>query len=154
MSNYLKNRKVSQLIQEFRGNKTMAEQKSLKEVFINWRKETKRELQRPRRDADQVQSNMKQQKKKDLQGDIEELKDAYAVNEFKKNPKGSWRKERKIISRSSWMLFTCRCYLCRRQQQKRSKTLSFLSRTFLCKYQTEVSATKTKTRNLNTCFYF
>lgn len=53
---------------------------SKKYLLIGARKQRDHKLQRPWRYADQVQSNIKQQKKKYLQGDVEKLKVAYVVN--------------------------------------------------------------------------
>lgn len=87
--------RVNQLFNDLEQTRSQVKkQKSIKEMYINQGKVTKREIERLQRYADavtlstekvasQVQSGVRQKKKKDLQKDYEELKTAYIVNQEK-----------------------------------------------------------------------
>ncbi|XP_037832154.1 myosin-9-like [Kryptolebias marmoratus] len=90
---FQENHRSSQLWQELEETKAQLDkQKSLKEVFIKKEKEVRQELQRLQKYTDaetlssakiasQVQSSIKQKKKKTLQQDYEELKVAHVISQ-------------------------------------------------------------------------
>ncbi|XP_037833437.1 putative mediator of RNA polymerase II transcription subunit 26 [Kryptolebias marmoratus] len=90
---FQENHRSSQLWQELQETKAQLDkQKSLKEVFIKKEKEVRQELQRLQKYSDaetlsstkiasQVQSSIKQRKKKSLQQDYEELKVAHVMSQ-------------------------------------------------------------------------
>ncbi|XP_024129247.1 M protein, serotype 2.1 [Oryzias melastigma] len=124
----------AQLHQELEGTKKqLAKQKELKEKCINDNKELKRELERLQKYAhpqvlsaakisNQVQSAIKQRKKKDLQRYYEELKVAYVTNEVKFSKDLEAEREKNNILQQE---------LQRLRQQLDSKTKESKSETFL-----------------------
>ncbi|XP_024133593.1 transcription factor SPT20 homolog [Oryzias melastigma] len=134
---------IDQLHQELEETKKqLAKQKELKEKCINDNKELKRELERLQKYAhpqvlsaakisNQVQSAIKQRKKKDLQRDYEELKVAYVTNEakFSKDLEAE-RQKNNILQQELQGL----------RQQLDSKTQESKSETFLKKEVQDLKA--------------